>query len=280
MIDVIEYLSNRSKKNLILSNAFLVVLIGFLDYLTGLDIGFSIFYLFPISLITWFVGIWIGAFTSFISAVIWLIVDLTKSKTYSHQFTPYWNAFVRLAFFLVIVFLQNAFKNEHLRSRTDPLTKAGNRRFFFEILDNELIRSKRYNHPFTVAYIDIDNFKDVNDSFGHNIVDKLLMSVARTIKNNIRAIDIFARLGGDEFIVLLPETRPESAPKVLQKLHEKLIIAMKQNKWPVTFSIGVVTFAMPPASGDDVVKYADNIMYSVKTSGKNRIEIRKFEKQD
>jgi diguanylate cyclase (GGDEF)-like protein len=120
-----------------------------------------------------------------------------------------------------------------------------------------------------LAYIDLDNFKTVNDTYGHLIGDSLLRLVADTIRNNIRTTDVLARLGGDEFVVLLPETDFEQSEIVINKVQTQLLDEMKKNNWPVTFSIGAVTFLTPPESVDEMIKKADNLMYSAKKNGKN-----------
>lgn len=275
-MNLVEYLNKQSKGFLILFGVLFIFAVGLVDYIMALEIGLSIFYLPSIFLTTWFVGTWAGILTSFISALTWLAIDLIKEKTYSLSFTPYWNALVRLGFFLIVVFLQRALRNEQLLARVDSLTKIVNRRYFFELSDNEINKSKRYERPFSVSYIDIDNFKDVNDRFGHKTGDNLLRTVTDTINKNIRSTDIFARLGGDEFILLFPETKADEAREAVCKLQKLLMLAMKKNRWPVTFSFGVVTFLTPPENPDDMIIKADQLMYSAKKAGKNLIRYEVF----
>jgi diguanylate cyclase (GGDEF)-like protein len=117
--------------------------------------------------------------------------------------------------------------------------------------------------------MDIDNFKFVNDSFGHSAGDSLLRLVAETIRNNIRESDVIARLGGDEFAILMPETGYESARKIITRVQQRLLDVMQKKGWAVTFSQGVITFTIPPNSIDEMVKNADELMYTVKNEGKN-----------
>jgi diguanylate cyclase (GGDEF)-like protein len=165
--------------------------------------------------------------------------------------------------------LKNTLELKEQLAKTDFLTGVTNARSFFELADLEINRAKRYQHPFTLAYIDLDNFKTVNDTYGHLIGDSLLRLVADTIRNNIRVTDVYARLGGDEFAVLLPETNPEQSEIAINKVQTQLLDEMKKNNWPVTFSIGAVTFLTPPESVDEMIKKADNLMYSAKKNGKN-----------
>jgi diguanylate cyclase (GGDEF)-like protein len=119
--------------------------------------------------------------------------------------------------------------------------------------------------------MDIDDFKMVNDHFGHSTGDILLRSVVETISSNIRVSDIVARLGGDEFAILMPETGHESAQAVISRVQRNLLDIVQRNGWPVTFSIGVVTCISPPDSIEEVLKKADDLMYLIKNKSKNMI---------
>lgn len=163
-------------------------------------------------------------------------------------------------------------ENQKKLARTDALTGLANRRHFFNAAGNELNRARRYGQPISIAYIDVDNFKAINDSIGHSAGDALLRLVAQTIMTNIRKVDIAARLGGDEFALLLPETSAEPALYALQRLEKELMELMNKNEWLVTFSIGVATFTSAPASVDEMINTADSIMYNAKHSGKNTIK--------
>jgi diguanylate cyclase (GGDEF)-like protein len=253
----------------------LLFLIGIVDYITGEEISFSVFYLIPVAFTTWHTNKWIGILFCFISAMVWFFADIMTGHVYSHIAIPYWNAFVRLCFFLVVSSLLTKLKvsltHEKMLSRTDSLTGLFNARAFDDLANVEIIRARRFKRPITIGYIDLDNFKTVNDQFGHSAGDNLLLSVAEIIKINTRAVNIAARLGGDEFAILLPETGTESARIVFPRLQEKILETMQKNSWPVTLSIGSVTYNNPPDTVDDMVRKADNLMYSAKNNGKNQI---------
>jgi diguanylate cyclase (GGDEF)-like protein len=123
-----------------------------------------------------------------------------------------------------------------------------------------------------VAYLDLDNFKEVNDRFGHSRGDSLLRLVAATIRTNLRKTDMVARLGGDEFALLLPETGYEPAAAVLRKIHQLLLGKMQRCGYPVTCSIGAVTFLRPAESVEELIKRADACMYAAKRGGKDRMK--------
>jgi diguanylate cyclase (GGDEF)-like protein/PAS domain S-box-containing protein len=167
--------------------------------------------------------------------------------------------------------LQAALEVEKNNSRVDFLTNIPNRRTFHEALESEGQRSRRYRRPMTLAYIDVDNFKSVNDICGHAAGDDLLKLVASTIQTAIRSTDTVARLGGDEFVLLLPDSGSKAAAIVAAKLRALLQQAVKGHSLPVSFSVGVVTFMTPLESVDDMIKRADELMYKVKRSGKGAV---------
>ncbi len=167
--------------------------------------------------------------------------------------------------------LTRRLKEEANFAATDTLTKLLNRGSFIARLDAELARSSRYGRAFTLAYIDLDHFKAVNDLEGHDAGDELLSRVADTLRSSTRQTDVLGRLGGDEFAALLPETTVEPAGSVLPKLQHSLAESMKKGGWPVTFSIGVVTFEVSVETSRDALRVADEAMYAVKRSGGNGI---------
>jgi diguanylate cyclase (GGDEF)-like protein len=161
-------------------------------------------------------------------------------------------------------------------SRIDYLTGIANNKTFYEKLAIEKSRCLRNKTPLTIAYLDCDYFKVVNDVFGHKKGDIVLQLIASTIQDNIRMTDLVARISGDEFMILLPETGKETAQKVIHRTQNQLLGIMKQNKWPVTFSIGVATFINFSDSIDEMVVKADNLMYSAKDGGRNLIHCAEF----
>ena len=122
------------------------------------------------------------------------------------------------------------------------------------------------------AYIDCDNFKVVNDKFGHHVGDELLRVISKTMLRKLRSSDLPGRLGGDEFAVMLPETNAEACRMVIEMLQQRLLHEMKAHNWPVTFSIGIATFLRMPASIEDMIRQADKLMYAVKNSSKGAIK--------
>jgi diguanylate cyclase (GGDEF)-like protein len=272
MLTKIEYMN---KYMVAFVGSLLVVWIAFVDNLTGKELSFSLFYLLPVFWFTWLIGKRAGMVTSALCALIWYSNEALSGQIYSHPGIYFWNSSIRFGFFMIVNLLLAKLKQilaqEAALARYDFLTGATNSRYFYELLLNETDRARRYQHPFTLAYIDVDNFKKVNDSLGHQIGDQVLASVAETARANLRRSDVVGRLGGDEFVLLLPETDPQMAKAAIQKTQTCLLNTMRDHQWPVTFSIGVVTLENTSLNPDEIIKMGDDLMYQVKAEGKNAI---------
>lgn len=255
------------------------ILVGVADFYTSSEISFSLFYLFPIILSSWFTGRNLSLVICALCAGSWFLADALTNQIYSSPVIGYWNAIVRFVFFVAIAYLLPVLReleHERIIARSDDLTGVANRRFFFQLFQNELIRSQRYHHPLTLVYIDIDGFKSVNDEMGHQAGDKLLCTFAETTKNFLRKTDVIARIGGDEFVVMLVETGLDEAKKMTPILQKTLLEHMRMNGWPVTFSIGVITYREGEVKIDELLSRADALMYSVKNGTKNAINYSEY----
>jgi len=272
-MNVVDFLAAKSKVWIFAASLLLIAIIGYLDLSTGNQISFTVFYLMPVALAGWFIGWRTGTIIAFLCSVAWFFADQRAGSQYVHFIIPLWNGVVSLVFFLVVLYLITSLKYELNMQKNmameDFLTKASNVRAFFRYADLEIKRMRRYGTPFSLLYFDLDNFKQVNDTLGHNEGDKLLYTAVNVIRKNIRATDAIARLGGDEFAILLPEMNSDSALPFVKHIRAVFNTEMNNNGWPVTFSAGVVTFLKPPESIDAVIKLADNLMYTVKRQGKN-----------
>ncbi len=252
-----------------------VGLLGILDYLTGTEFTFSLFYIAPIIVVTWVTNLKVGLFMSLLSALTIMGAEIAAGQTYTHSIVYFLNPLVRTIFYLILTYLlvqlKDAQRKEHLAARTDFVTGIANGRYFHEMLNMEVERIRRYPHPITVIYMDMDNFKEVNDLFGHTIGDDVLRYVSSELNVQLRKTDIIARLGGDEFAILLPSTRLEQAEEVIVRVRGHLEKEMTQRKWPITFSIGAVVCLAPPHSAEEVIDMADQAMYQVKNDTKNSV---------
>ncbi len=255
-----------------------VLLIGALDYATGPEISLILFYLVPIALVAWFAGLIPGIVISVLASLLLFLTPVQPRAGEGWRHLHYWNVFMRFGVFAVvatIVSMQAVIRTLLLRekelSRRDILTGAVNGRAFTELLSAEILRLSRYGRQFSLAYIDLDNFKSVNDLRGHASGDRLLRIVAEGVQDAVRSSDTVARLGGDEFAILLPETDAVSAEAVIRKVQGALDGLFREGLWNVTMSIGLLTCATPPDSSDHALRRADELMYRAKSEGKNTV---------
>lgn len=252
----------------------LVILIAALEYWSGAKIEFSIIYLVPV-LLAATISKSFGVFVSLASATLAMLADYLLVRQYP-DFTYYlWDFASHSAIFLLATVLRSSLiaarRQERDLARTDPLTKAYNGRAFYEIAQAEIDRAIRYQRPLTMAYIDVDNFKTINDTLGHSEGDVLLRAIVSEIMKRLRTSDIVARLGGDEFAVLLPETGQASALSVISQIQSCLTEEAHKRNWPVTFSIGVLTIIDKQPTVNQMIEAADTLMYEAKQGGKNAV---------
>lgn len=172
--------------------------------------------------------------------------------------------------------LRLQFEREHEYATRDVLTGLQNRRAFFEIGNVEVERSKRYGHPLTVLYLDLDNFKQLNDSRGHDVGDAALRDIAKALRVTLRTNDLVARLGGDEFCILLPEIEYDAAVVAAKKISDAVKQSLRDYP-PVTGSTGVIWFGEVDRSFADMMKAADALMYEAKLGGKDNMRFQRFE---
>jgi diguanylate cyclase (GGDEF)-like protein len=255
-------------------------LVGLADYFTAEELSFSLFYLFGVLWVTWFVGRGPGYRAALLVVALEYSLDLFAGRATLHPAIPIWNSVLRLMFFGGVVYLLSALKAARLEeqrlARTDPLTGAANYRAFREAAERELSRARRYARPLAMAYIDVDNFKEVNDLFGHQTGDEVLRALAGRLQLGLRATDLLARVGGDEFVLLLPETDEAQARQALERLQQELRDHLQRQGWQATLSLGLAVFLTPPQGVDAMLTAADRLMYEAKNGGKDRIQTATF----
>jgi two-component system cell cycle response regulator len=160
---------------------------------------------------------------------------------------------------------------------TDDLTHLGNRKFFEEKFESIFKIAEQYSQVFTLAIIDIDFFKNVNDNYGHDVGDYILRKLAERLKNNLRTSDIIARIGGEEFAVILPVTDGPNARIVLERLRRGIEVNtfychLNNQNIKTTVSIGYASYPNDDKQKDGIFKRADDALYSAKHNGRNRVE--------
>jgi len=162
----------------------------------------------------------------------------------------------------------------HLLSTIDPLTNAYNRRYLTEKIDLEIERSNRYQTSFSLLMMDCDNFKLINDNYGHPTGDEFLIHLVNSCKQRIRSTDTIARMGGDEFMILLPETSGEEAKLLANELRQTIPASfdiLKECPNLVTLSLGVTTWNISVANSTELISKLDSALYEAKELGKNRV---------
>jgi diguanylate cyclase (GGDEF)-like protein/PAS domain S-box-containing protein len=170
--------------------------------------------------------------------------------------------------------LKRAFEHEQIASRTDILTGIYNRRYFFEFMEYQFSMSKRYNQPVSIILFDVDNFKQINDTYGHLAGDDVLISVAQNVKQELRESDVFARFGGDEFIILVANNSAEAVRNLVERIREKLeslTILANGHEIKVTISAGIADLQPDIDSSTKLVNRTDQALYQAKQGGRNRV---------
>jgi diguanylate cyclase (GGDEF)-like protein len=272
-INMLRALGQRSKPVVVVLGIILALNVGVLDYATGTAWNLGILYLIPICLTGWLAGRGAGVAVAVTSAIIMLEADLLSGQEFSNRLIPYWNALVALGFFVVVNDLLATLQEKTAREKellgVDDLTTVPNRQAFFGKANDELTRARRFGYPLTLAYLDLDDFKMVNDQGGHGAGDAVLFRVGHTLAKTIRETDLVGRIGGDKFVILLSHTSFEQGQIALQRFREVLLNTLREHDSPLTCSIGAVTFTTPAETVDVMVSAAEDLLGQAKRAGKN-----------
>jgi diguanylate cyclase (GGDEF)-like protein len=160
-------------------------------------------------------------------------------------------------------------------SASDPLTGLCNHREFFRLLREETERSRRYRHPLSLLMIDLDNFKRINDTYGHPAGDRVLCAVAGVVRRELRQVDQVARYGGEEFAAILPETAESEAFAIATRIRQAVAarpLAISETEGvELTISIGLAVFPDDATAEEGLVERADQSLYAAKAAGRNRV---------
>lgn len=259
----------------VLAGALLAVaLIAVLDNVTGTRISLAAVYVLPVGVLAWNFGRPGGHGSALLAAFAEFAAD-RYSNAGDPAYLTAWNfgSVLVLCWIVaeVLTRLHFALDSEREIARTDALTGVANGRQLREVAEVELERVTRYGGVFTLAFLDLDHFKTVNDSLGHQAGDRLLRDIARAMTVRLRRVDVIARFGGDEFVILLPETDAASAAIVLENVRAAIARVGSAYGGAVRASIGAVTFLEAPDTVDEILRRADSAMYVAKAAGRDRV---------
>lgn len=264
--------ASKSMASAVVLTAIALVLVAVVDLMTGSEISFSLFYLGPIALLSWRSGLAGGITASAAGAALWYWVGMVDGQIFSRPLIPLWNALVRMGFFVIvsvlITRLRESMERERSLATTDPLTGLMNRRAFEDVASREIERARRTSLPISFTYLDLDDFKNVNDRMGHAAGDDVLRGVAAVVNLVLRRVDIKARLGGDEFALVMPDMGVEGAIDAIARLVGAFDAA------GIRCSIGTAVFETPPSSVHSALEVVDSLMYEVKADEVERSKLR------
>ena len=265
-----------------------IALVGLLDYVTGPWMSFALLYVIPVLGAAWWLGRGPALLASLAAGVVWF-----EAEAWGHRGEPtrtlMWNSMSRLLMLVAMAAMVVRIREDRRRlkemnarlaellqgaeklARTDALTNLPNRRAFIERLTGELAHAKRAGAPVCIAYIDVDNFKRLNDEKGHVEGDRFLKKIAQAIRETIRASDVAARLGGDEFAVLFTDAKRSAVEPLAHRLLARTrALGHRYPGLDLGASVGMAWFESAPDAPEQLLDRADGAMYEAKSSGKHR----------
>jgi diguanylate cyclase (GGDEF)-like protein len=268
-----------------------LALVGLLDYWTGPYLSFALLYITLVLAAAWWLGRVPALLAGVTAGVAWFVAEAAGRKG-EPRADLFWNAGTRFVMLTAMAAMvvriradRRALKTANAKlgellsgaeqlARTDPLTGLPNRRAFLERVSDELARGRRTRRPVSVAYLDLDNFKRLNDKLGHPEGDQFLRDVADAIRETVRSSDVAARLGGDEFAVLFAEARRSAVePLALRLLQRLQALGERHPELDLGASIGMAWFDEPPKTAEELLERADRAMYDAKSRGKHRFSL-------
>lgn len=254
-----------------------ICLLGALRTETDVDFTFASLAILPVLVIAWVGGRKQGLVGAFIAAAMWTVADIAADRQFSTDWIPWANALTLMMTYGLVALLaaqvRHQFEREYQHASQDALTGLQNRRAFLEAGTAEVERARRYAHPLAVIFLDLDDFKQLNDTRGHEVGDEALQATAQALLGALRSSDRVARLGGDEFGVLLPEIDHDAAAEAGRKICLAVNAALERFS-PVKASIGTGWFGKADREFSEMLKVADELMYEAKERAKKKRLVR------
>jgi diguanylate cyclase (GGDEF)-like protein len=277
MLEALDELVGQIPPRILLGACLLILATpGLLDHARAGELSISMFSLIAVGIAAWYGGN-LGFWMALVSALVSLVSDLRAGHADGNALTPFGNAALRFGFLMIfsylLAFQRGRLRRETTNARIDPLTGVRSVTGFFS--DTTILwgLATRQGHTTSLAYLDLDDFKQLNDTQGHAAGDAALRAVAATLSETVRSTDVVARLGGDEFAVFLPETASEGATLVLERVRDRILRLAQARGWPIAVSVGAVVIRPPYPSFEQAMRAADRLMYRAKQAGKSRVVI-------
>jgi diguanylate cyclase (GGDEF)-like protein len=270
----------ESERRTIFLGAIGVALVGAADAAVGFEINLLALHMVPVLLVTWYTSLRWGVFFALLMSLTSVLAAYylaEPARTPLYRYLDLGSDFLATLVLVVILSrLRGAYRAVQQQSRTDALTGCLNRNGFNEQLDAEIARQRRYGHPFSLVYFDVDNFKALNDTHGHHAGDRLLSDIGHALNARLRTVDSAGRIGGDEFALLLREATAAAAIETVTQLKQALDQLARRSQPQVGFSIGVASFSRAPRDADSALQLADVLMYEAKQAGKNAVRSKEY----
>lgn len=254
-----------------------IVAVGAVDAATGIDVRVGSLYFVPLALAGWRLGRRGAVLAGLWAVTAWMAAQYVGG---AHHWSPWiWGAnlvtqtaaFVTVG--MLVALLAERLEAEASLGRRDVLTDLPNRRALVEEAAVVLPLCRRHHHPVSLAFLDLDNFKQVNDRLGHDRGDDVLRAFAAVLASTPRASDVAARLGGDEFVLLMPQTRRDEALALVQRIRSRFAADARVAQTGVTVSVGLLTEDPATSALDDLLRHADAGLYDGKLGGKDRVTV-------
>ncbi|OFW66191.1 MAG: hypothetical protein A2Z12_07285 [Actinobacteria bacterium RBG_16_68_21] len=253
----------------ILLGVVLVSAIATLDWATGPIVDVSLLYVIAVMAVTWAGTRRHGVLVAGLAAAQSLLASVVEVRQL--PMSALWNTTTRLGVLVLVAALlgslRNALVDQKRMAMVDPLTGAMNRRAFQLVAERERLRAGRDGGAISLAYFDLDHFKEINDARGHAFGDGLLSEFVETMSRAVRGTDIVCRMGGDEFVLLLPDTDAREAMIVVDRVRKLIYEHCTVDATPITTSVGIATYRFPPSTVDALISGADELMYQAKGRG-------------
>lgn len=251
--------------------------VAVINYLIGPERSVLVLYALPVGYAAWRTGSAGGISLALLGAAAWLLAADRFDEP-----NAYWNAFARFGVLALLAHvislhreLRSALRLSQAQARTDPLTGLLNSRAFHDAARIELSRVHRSGRPVSLVFLDLDDFKQVNDQDGHEAGDRVLQTVSAAIRSSLRVTDLVGRVGGDEFVVLMADCDGKAAGLAVSRIRVAVATATRKLHRSVTFSIGVGTWTKDPPEIDAMLSCSDGLMYAAKREGKDRVRVQR-----